>query len=34
MMDLALRRRFFAEEIAAVGKLRSAALVDASGTRI
>jgi protein-L-isoaspartate(D-aspartate) O-methyltransferase len=29
MMDLDLRRRFFAEEIEAVGKLRSAALVDA-----
>jgi protein-L-isoaspartate(D-aspartate) O-methyltransferase len=29
MMDLALRRRFFAEEIEAVAKLRSAALVDA-----
>ncbi len=28
-MDLALRRRFFAEEIEAVAKLRSAALVDA-----
>jgi protein-L-isoaspartate(D-aspartate) O-methyltransferase len=31
-MDLALRRRFFAEEIEAVGKLRSAALVDALAT--
>ena len=29
MMDLALRRRFFAEELEAVVKLRSAALVDA-----
>ena len=29
MMDLELRRRFFAEEIEAVGKLRSPALVDA-----
>src|SRR5580693_1491056 len=29
MMDLDLRRRFFAEEIEAVCKLRSAALVDA-----
>ena len=28
-MDLALRRRFFAEEIEAVAKLRSPALVDA-----
>ena len=28
-MDLALRRRFFAEEIEAVARLRSAALVDA-----
>ena len=29
MMDLDLRRRFFAEELEAVVKLRSAALVDA-----
>ena len=28
-MDLASRRRFFAEEIEAVGKLKSPALVDA-----
>jgi protein-L-isoaspartate(D-aspartate) O-methyltransferase len=32
MMDLDLRRRFFAEEIEAVCKLRSAALVDAFAT--
>jgi len=31
-MDLALRRRFFAEEIEAVAKLRSATLVDALAT--
>src|SRR5262245_20602351 len=31
-MDLALRRRFYAEEIEAVAKLRSAALVDALAT--
>ena len=31
-MDLALRRRFFAEEIEAVAKLRSPALVDAFAT--
>src|SRR6266545_1607092 len=29
MMDLTLRRRFFAEEIEAVAKLRTAALVEA-----
>ena len=32
MTDLDLRRRFFAEEIEAVCKLRSAALVDAFAT--
>ena len=32
MMDLDLRRRFFAEEIEAVCKLRSAAFVDAFAT--
>jgi len=32
MNDLALRRRFFAEEIEAVARLRSAALVDALAT--
>jgi protein-L-isoaspartate(D-aspartate) O-methyltransferase len=32
MMDLALRRRFFAEEIEAIAKLRSATLVDALGS--
>jgi len=32
MMDLTLRRRFFAEEIEAVCRLRSAALVDAFAT--
>src|ERR1700687_2477992 len=32
MMDLDLRRRFFAEEIEAVCKLRSSALVDAFAT--
>ena len=32
MIDLALRRRFFAEEIEAVARLRSAALVDALAT--
>jgi len=31
-MDLALRRRFYAEEIEAVARLRSAALVDALAT--
>ena len=31
-MDLALRRRFFAEEVEAVAKLRSASLVDALAT--
>src|SRR5436190_1511300 len=31
-MDLNLRRRFFAEEVEAVGKLRSPALVDAFAT--
>jgi hypothetical protein len=32
MMDLDLRRRFFAEEIEAVCRLRSTALVDAFAT--
>jgi len=32
MMDLALRRRFYAEEIEAVARLRSAALVEALAT--
>lgn len=31
-MDLAQRRRFFAEEIEALGRIRSAALVDAFAT--